>query len=1051
MARRLAVVFIELWVVLVLVCAGAFFWAAYYIDTDAFRARFTQSLSAAIGREVQLVGDIGLNLWPDIALVVSDLWVAEAPGFGDEPFVMLDTMSINVRVMPLLSKSVQIESISVDGLQGKLIYTKDNRFNFQSLIVHRANGEGNGADLDGWSFKLEDVEISNANIVFKDETGGNEYRMSGITMRTGGIAAGKAVPFTVGSVFAWDKGVSADLRLSGVVEYDAAWEKITLRETSVAATVQGAFLPEGEPPGELFADVELDWKNKKVTLRDFQARMLGLRAEGSIETGNLGKDLSVEGHVAVRPFFPAALITRLVPDFPVSKVDGLRSSAAATFFKADEKGVVFTDLVATLDDITARGRLGFTGYRDPVFDFSLRANTIDLDRYLPLFRTGTPFIWADYNLPLFRAFKGKGSVRADGLRILDTVFSDIRVAASADESIVFDAGAMRKGMVSVGGGMKVTIGQDDAKGVPSLAIAAKIDAESQSRGFAFLQNKRLAVDAPGVLSVDAQVLPMPCPPDERSMVILDHLSGKIGLVLGKGTARYAAESGKTTKLGFKQANVTLAVKPRGNGAPEFWKSAVTASLKLHGDADVRGVALDARGPVSVDIVKGHVLTRGLGVKGHAALRQLPKDARRITFSGAVDYDSQNGTVRIEDGLCNVLETALSGRADITGLNKEIRAEGAFAIHDADPKRITYLLADYSIRTEDAEALRKASLSARFSADKDGFVLSDLSAELDGLPITGHVAGTGYTHPMLAFSLSAGAFDLDRYLPPSRPLSLEEKRSGAFVKAPPVDLPMAFLRFLKLNGHVSFDEFKLARVRTGKLIGHLRANNGIIHISEVQGASYGGRLTADWKGEVGKTWLKTHLKLHVEDMEAGDLMVDMTRRDYVRGKADVDIDLTSKGTTDDDILANLRGKTSSRIVNGSFKFTGYPREGFEPARFRSEEEKRKAGRRGKARTVFDKAMSSFTVHKGVFVADKFRVEAPPVLQSYGKGSFSLPENTINMSIRNDFVAIPSVTFELTGRLTDPKVHVPTGRIVNDTVFNILSIPKRSFDFFFDLFE
>ncbi len=80
-----------------------------------------------------------------------------------------------------------------------------------------------------------------------------------------------------------------------------------------------------------------------------------------------------------------------------------------------------------------------------------------------------------------------------------------------------------------------------------------------------------------------------------------------------------------------------------------------------------------------------------------------------------------------------------------------------------------------------------------------------------------------------------------------------------------------------------------------------------------------------------------------------------------------------------------------------------------------------------------------------------MEAPPVLQSYGTGYFSLPDDSINLSIKNDFVAVPSVTIDIKGRLSDPKVNIPKGKILSDTVRNVLSLPEKSFEFLRDLFR
>ena len=252
-----------------------------------------------------------------------------------------------------------------------------------------------------------------------------------------------------------------------------------------------------------------------------------------------------------------------------------------------------------------------------------------------------------------------------------------------------------------------------------------------------------------------------------------------------------------------------------------------------------------------------------------------------------------------------------------------------------------------------------------------------------------------------------------------------------------------------SGKVFFEEFKLADIRGRSVSANLKANKGKIHISDIKGKIHDGQLTADWKGDVGKTELTTYLKLHVEDMRLGPLLKEMAKRDYIRGETDVDVDLSSFGVTDDDILKHLNGKTWVRIRNGSFKFTGDDSKRAETGS-NIDTLGRNSQLKPRPRTVFKKARAYFTVNNGVFTVDKYRMEAPPLLQSYGEGYFSLADNSVNISIRNDFVAIPSVTIQMTGKLTDPEINVPKGKMINDTVRNILSLPEKSFKFLRDLF-
>ena len=862
---------------------------------------------------------------------------------------------------------------------------------------------------------------------------------------------GEDVPFSLKSDFSWaDQGIVADLELKSMVRVMEDGSPPIFSQTSIQAKVYGDFLPKNAEPGEFIAKVDLDWAKRTVTFEDLKASLFGLRAEGDVTSGDLEKGLDFKGHITVHPFSPRRLIAKYAPEMPIKDVDGLTSSALASYVHVTEDGANFENLVLTLDDITVRGQCGFKDWSNPVFDFALRADTIDLDRYLPLFATGTPFVWDDFSLPFFRAFRGSGTVRADGFDVLDTLISDIRLkVAATDNGIAFDAGAIRQGMASLGGSMTVVLGKG-GKGEPTMALHGVLDAESQRQGFEFLHRTPVRLDGPATAHLEFKVPAMSCPPQNRSIYILQHLDSLVRLSWGQGRAEIRREKTDPFVLDYSKADLEVKFRPDGKGAKGVWNSILSAGLKLRASGDLETLTATVEGPFSTAIDELRAKSPGMIVNGFLTSPLLPNAARRLTFGTTLAFDSKAARVSLTDAVIQALETTLKGDARLAGKDKDRWVEGGLSVVQADPKRIIYLLTGENLRTNDADALRKASVKTRYKADGKGFTLSELSGELDGTQIKGHIVATGYARPLFAFSLAAGAFNLDRYLTPAPAPTLSDLRANREPESTPTQLPLDFFRFLKLNGKVLFQEFTLARVRSESLEGFVRANEGAILLSDVHGRIHGGTLKADLEGKAGEQALDLHLLLDVNDMQAGPFMKEMADREYLRGETDIKADLRSTGRTDDDILANLDGTASLRITNGSFKFTGWDLKPKPVDSGRSVQIGADVQRKTNGRTVFRRAASEATVKQGVFTLDKCRLEAPPVLQAYGEGGFSLPANSIDLSIRNDFVAVPSVTLHLTGKLTDPKVSVPTGRIVNDTVRNILSLPKKSFEFLRDLF-
>ncbi|BCS87312.1 AsmA family protein [Pseudodesulfovibrio sediminis] len=1052
MFKRVCTIFIELLAFGVLVIGAVLFAVSFYIDTDDFRNEFTDILEKTSGRHVILNGDIDIALWPDFALEVSELSISEDPDYGDEVFATLKRVSIDISLLPLASNMVEVESIVVDGLEFTLIHSGEGHFNWQSMIQESETNPNSSASaiLDDWTFYVHAVEVNDAEINFKDLPTEEEYRLSGISVKTGEIESGQDIPFILFSAFAWaDQGIKSDLKLKGVVTLDEDGHAPKLKDATVSASLQFDALPKALQTGEISTSVDMDWEKGTVSLHNFQAQLLGLRAEGHLKSGDLSKKMDVSGHLTVHPFSPAEILAQFAPELSIDRIQGLKSGAVASFFHISEQGVEFKNLVLALDDFTLRGQAGFSGYSDPMFSFDLQGDTLDLEQYLPpkSESAGEPLKWDTFNLPLIAQLKGKGAIRVSGLKTGDELISDIRLKIDTSGASVRLAGsALRKGFSSFTGSADVAI-EAAPKNIPVISLTAQLNGQSQAAGFPFFKQKGIQVGGAGTLTVDAGVSKVSCPPGGHVLDILKDLSATVAFSLGQGATRISDEDDEELfKLRYNKASVGLKMRPGEGGTDTSLQKRVTVSVKTRGGQGVEGITFDGEGDISLGVKTGSVKADDVSFSGYVSLSSLPKQAMRVETKGVAAYDSDVGIVEFENTSLRVLETTVTGSAKLTGLDGHFKVNGHLNLDQANPKRIVYLLTDYSIRTDDGEALKKVSMDTDFVVDTDGFALTDFKGSLDGMPFKAEIVGTGFLDPALAVSLSAGAFDLDRYLPPSDKLSVEEIRSGKEKKADPVDLPLAFLRFLNINGRATFQSFKLADIKTLGLNGVIRADKGNIHISKVTGDTYHGKLKGDWTGEVGATSLKTHLILTVTNMNAGLLMVDLASREYIKGETDVELDLTSQGGTDDAILENLGGTAFVRIVDGSYKFTGY---NSRPVKGKKETAEQAVARRAKARTAFKKALARFLVEKGVFTAKEFTVEAPPVLQSSGTGNFSLSANTIDMDIRNDFVGVPSVTVELVGKLSDPQVKIPTGKIVNDTVFNILSLPEKSLEFVRDL--
>ena len=102
---------IGLLIVVVLVVGGILA-RPFLIDLNKYQDRYKPLIEDALNRKVQLQ-DIRLTIWPRIGARVTGFAVLDDPAFGAGPFASLTSLDVGVKLMPLLSGTVEVEDITL--------------------------------------------------------------------------------------------------------------------------------------------------------------------------------------------------------------------------------------------------------------------------------------------------------------------------------------------------------------------------------------------------------------------------------------------------------------------------------------------------------------------------------------------------------------------------------------------------------------------------------------------------------------------------------------------------------------------------------------------------------------------------------------------------------------------------------------------------------------------------------------------------------------------------------------------------------------------------
>ena len=147
-------------IILVLIVAVVVFAATF--NVNQYRGTIQSELEKRLDRRVVL-GDMHLGIFPP-RLQVQNLSIADDPKFNDaKPFVEAQELDVSVKLLPLLSKSVEISSLSLQRPSVELIKDAQGTWNFSTIAATQKSAPpktSSNSRLDSWRFKMDRSPIT---------------------------------------------------------------------------------------------------------------------------------------------------------------------------------------------------------------------------------------------------------------------------------------------------------------------------------------------------------------------------------------------------------------------------------------------------------------------------------------------------------------------------------------------------------------------------------------------------------------------------------------------------------------------------------------------------------------------------------------------------------------------------------------------------------------------------------------------------------------------------------------------------------------------------
>ncbi|HCD74212.1 MAG TPA: AsmA family protein [Alcanivorax sp.] len=387
MARAIKIFLIVIAALVVLLAATVFV-VTQVIDPNDFKPQIREQAMTQANLDLEIPGDLAWQFWPSLGV---SLGRTEARIAGEEDlFAGINSASVGVAVWPLLFGQVEMDGVTLDGLEVNLVETADGA-NWEKIgpqdgaeeetapTEEEQPGESGGMDIP---LTIPSVAITDGKIRYRNTTDGTDIRVEHFNFNAQDVSLEEPFPMQMSLRYQDQSDMRVDLNLGTTLAADLENNHFVLDPMTLDADIAGMTTNPVSVHLEQKLDVNLDEDRAQVT--DLLLEAAGTRTTGNATVTGLTGEMKVAGQINTEPF-DANKALEAIGEEPIATRDdnALSKVALSATLDGPANSVMVNPLKVTLDSSTLTGTAGLENLETGKIVFDLNLDKITLDGYLP--------------------------------------------------------------------------------------------------------------------------------------------------------------------------------------------------------------------------------------------------------------------------------------------------------------------------------------------------------------------------------------------------------------------------------------------------------------------------------------------------------------------------------------------------------------------------------------------------------------------------------------------------------------------------------------------
>ncbi|MCH9637119.1 MAG: AsmA family protein [Gammaproteobacteria bacterium] len=274
-----------------------------FVNPNDLKPQISQAVTQFTGRQLQLGGDIQWSIFPWLGLQLSNAKLTNNPGFGKNPFAQIKKLDIQVRLLPLLHKQLEIGKLQVNGLTLYLLKNAKGRVNWEGPLTSSkktsSHSENNRLErLKPIGFIVTGLGIRDGHIIYVDQQKNKRFEITHLQFKSANLAINKSSPFDIQfNLISNEPTINAAIKLRSNILLSTDKNHLEFNHFNLNTLLKGPNYAKGELPLSLKGHIDIDLNKQDIIADQLVAIINQIKLTGRITGQNFSKNPRFAGNL----------------------------------------------------------------------------------------------------------------------------------------------------------------------------------------------------------------------------------------------------------------------------------------------------------------------------------------------------------------------------------------------------------------------------------------------------------------------------------------------------------------------------------------------------------------------------------------------------------------------------------------------------------------------------------------------------------------------------------------------------------------------------------